>query len=274
MTRSDVQALRVAVGGLGAIGLQVARALDQGIDGLALSAVSANNKERAAARVAGFRAPPAVLDLAALADAADIVVECAPAAVFRQVALPAVEAGRIFMPLSVGQLLLHEDLIARARESGARILVPSGALLGLDAVRAAAQGTIHSVTMVTRKPPKGLKSAPLVVEQGLDLDSLEAPLCLFEGSAREAAKGFPANINVAVALSLAGIGPDRTTVEIWADPAVTRNTHTIRVDSDATRFEMTIEGIPSPDNPATGLLTPLSVIATLKGLVSPLKVGT
>ena len=274
MMNASAEPLRVAIGGLGAIGLQVAEALDRGIDGLALSAVSANDKQRAAARVEAFHQPPAILDLATLADAAEIVVECAPAAVFRDVAAPAVEAGRIFIPLSVGQLLLHEDLIARAPDTGARILVPTGALLGLDAVRAAAEGTIHSVTMVTRKPPMGLKSAPLVIEQGLDLDALAAPLCLFEGSAREAARGFPANINVAVALSLAGIGPDRTRVEIWADPAVTRNTHTIRVDSDATRFEMTIEGIPSPDNPATGLLTPLSVIATLKGLVAPLKVGT
>ena len=82
------------------------------------------------------------------------------------------------------------------------------------------------------------------------------------------------NVNVAAALSMAGNGPDNTTIEIWADPGVTRNTHTINVDSDATRFEMTIEGIPSPENPATGLLTPLSVLATLRGLVSTLKVGT
>jgi aspartate dehydrogenase len=97
---------------------------------------------------------------------------------------------------------------------------------------------------------------------------------VFKGTARAAAKAFPANVNVAAALSLAGNGPDNTTIEIWADPGVTRNTHTIKVDADASRFEMTIEGIPSPGNPATGLLTPLSVLATLRGLVSPMKVGT
>ncbi len=89
-----------------------------------------------------------------------------------------------------------------------------------------------------------------------------------------AAAGFPANVNVAAALSLAGLGPDETMIEIWADPTVTRNTHNIKVDSDATRFEMTIEGVPSLENPATGMLTPLSVIATLRGLVSPMRVGT
>ena len=178
------------------------------------------------------------------------------------------------MPLSVGALLDNPGLIDLARETGARIIVPTGALLGLDAVRAAAEGVIHSVTMVTRKPPRGLAGAPYLIENQIRVDDLDAPLKVFEGTAREAARGFPANVNVAVALSLAGIGPDATMIEIWADPDVERNTHTIRVDSDATRFEMTIEGIPSQDNPATGMLTPLSVIATLRGLVSPLKAGT
>ena len=152
--------------------------------------------------------------------------------------------------------------------------MPTGALLGLDAVRAAGEGRIHSVSMVTRKPPKGLIGAPHLVQNQIRVDNLTTALKVFEGSARDAVRGFPANVNVAVALSLAGIGPDRTSIEIWADPGVTRNTHTITVDSDATRFTMTIEGIPSPDNPATGMLTPLSVIATLRGLVSTVKVGT
>jgi aspartate dehydrogenase len=97
---------------------------------------------------------------------------------------------------------------------------------------------------------------------------------VFDGSVREAAKGFPANINVGAALSLAGIGPDRTQVEIWADPMVSRNTHRIEVEAEAARFNMTIEGVPSLGNPRTGRLTPLSVIATLRGLVDTLKVGT
>ena len=127
-------------------------------------------------------------------------------------------------------------------------MVPTGALIGLDAVTAAAVGTIHSIRLVTRKPPLGLAGAPYLVERKIDVESLTEPLRVFEGSARQAAKGFPANLNVAVALSLAGIGPDRTMVEIWADPNVTRNTHRIEVDSDSARFSMTMEGIPS-ENP-------------------------
>jgi aspartate dehydrogenase len=151
--------------------------------------------------------------------------------------------------------------------------VPTGALIGLDAVTAAAEGTIHSVRLVTRKPPLGLAGAPYLVENRIGVEGLSEPLRIFEGTAREAAKGFPANLNVAVALSLAGIGPDRTRVEIWADPTVTRNTHRIEVDSDSARLSMTIENIPS-ENPRTGRITALSVIACLRKQCASLRIGT
>ena len=97
---------------------------------------------------------------------------------------------------------------------------------------------------------------------------------MFEGSAREAARGFPANVNVAAALALAGIGPDRTTIEIWADPEVDRNTHRIEVEADTVRLKLEIENVPSVENPKTGRLTPLSVVALLRKLGSPLAIGT
>lgn len=271
---ASTTAYRVAVGGLGSIGLKVARRLDDGIRGLELVAVSALDRAAAAGRMADFKRPVPVLPLGALAAQADVVVECAPAAVFDEVADPAIEQGRIFMTLSCGALLRRPDLEKRAAETGARIIVPTGALVGFDAVRAAAEGTIHSVTMKTEKPPKSVKGAPYLVEHGIEVDNLTGPKLLFKGSAREAAIGFPANVNVAAGLSMAGIGADRTTVEIWADPAQERNKHTIAVDADSTRFTLVIEGIPTPENPATGLLTPLSVIATLRGLTSTLHAGT
>jgi len=271
---ASAKGYRVAIGGLGSIGLKVARRLDEGIPGLELTAVSARDRMAAAARIADFRRKVPVLPLGELADVADVVVECAPAAVFDEVAIPAVEKGRIFMTLSCGVLLRRPDLETRAAETGARIIVPTGALVGFDAVRAAAEGTIHSVAMKTEKPPKSVKGAPYLVEHGISVDGLTAPLRLFKGSAREAAIGFPANVNVAAGLSMAGIGADRTTIEIWADPAQERNKHTITVDADSTRFTMVIEGIPTPGNPATGLLTPLSVIATLRALTSTMRVGT
>ena len=122
--------------------------------------------------------------------------------------------------------------------------------------------------------PKGLVGAPYLSKHGIDVSDLTEPLKVFDGSAREGALGFPANLNVAAALSLAGLGPDETRLQIWADPTVTRNTHRIEVDADSARFSMTIENVPSVENARTGRITALSVIAALRGLVSPLRVGT
>jgi aspartate dehydrogenase len=266
--------LRVAIGGLGAIGRVVAQHLDRGIEGLALAAVSARDQTRAKAMMASFARPAPVVPLARLWEHADIVIECVPAALLRELAEPALAHGRQVMVLSCGALLDNFDLVDLARRHGGRILVPSGALLGLDAVAAAAEGGISQVHMITRKPPSGLFGAPYLEENAIDIAGLSEPKQVFAGTAREAARGFPANVNVAAALALAGIGPDRTTIEIWADPTVTRNVHRIEVEAEAARFSLQIENVPSAENPRTGRLTALSVVAALKKLSSPLAVGT
>jgi aspartate dehydrogenase len=264
---------RVAVVGLGPIGTKVVEALDLGIDGLVLAAVSVNDPAKHQRFLAGLKQPPAVLPIEALADVADMVIECAPAKLVRSIAAPFVSRGKTAVVLSVGALLENDDLIALARQNGGQIAVPTGALIGLDAMTAAAEGKILSVRMVTRKPVAGLLGAPYLVQNKIDIADITEPLRVFEGTAREAAKGFPANLNVAVALSLAGFGPDRTRLEIWADPTVTRNVHRMEVDSDSARFSMSIENIPS-ENPKTGRITALSVIAYLRKLHAPLRVGT
>ena len=262
----------VGIAGLGAVGLEVARRLIEGIEGLTLAAVAVRDIDKAR------RALPegAVVKFATvdnIAEHCDLVVECLPPALFRGIAEQVIDAGRWFMPLTVGQLLEHWDLVDRARAAGARILVPTGALIGLDAVRAAAEGEIRSVKMVTRKPPAGLDGAPHLVKNNISVVGLNEPKRVFAGSAREGARGFPANVNVAAALSLAGIGPDRTELEVWADPTIDRNTHRIEVDADVARFSMEIAGIPSA-NPRTGRIVAPSTVAALRGLVSTLKVGT
>ena len=266
--------MRVGIAGLGAVGREVARRLEAGIPGLSLAAVSVREVAKAQRLLPRVGKEIPVLPPEALPEHCDVVVEGLPPAAFLAVAEATVERGRLFMPLSVGQLLEHWDLVERARATGGRILVPTGALIGLDAVRAAAEGEIHSVTMVTRKPPAGLEGAPYLRERNLSVTGLREPLKVFDGTAREGARGFPANLNVAVALSLAGIGPDRTRLQIWADPTVDRNTHSIEVDADTVRFSMTIANVPSEDNPRTGRIVALSTVAALRGLVSTLKVGT
>ena len=183
------------------------------------------------------------------------------------------DAGKTVMVLSAGALLTLPDLITLAKERGGQIIVPTGALLGLDAVTAAAEGRIRSVRMVTRKPPNGLAGAPYLLANNVSVDNLREPKRVFSGTAREAAAGFPANVNVAAALSLAGIGPDRTLAEIWADPTIDRNCHTIEVDADSARFTLNIENIPS-ENPRTGrTLTALSVLGGAGHARCPLRSG-
>jgi aspartate dehydrogenase len=120
---------------------------------------------------------------------------------------------------------------------------------------------------------KALLGAPYVTEKGIDLERLRESHKIFEGTAREAAKGFPANLNVAAALSLAGLGPDKTTLEIWADPSLNRNMHRIEVEADSASFAMWIANVPS-ENPKTGRITALSVIACLRKMNAPLRIGT
>ncbi|MEM6549453.1 MAG: aspartate dehydrogenase [Pseudomonadota bacterium] len=265
----------VGIAGIGAIGMRVARALDGGeIPGMRLVAVSAGDLHRAAERVADFAIPPHVVAAQDLAAKADIVIESAPKSIFEPLARSAVEGGRIFMPLSVGALLDHPNLVERAAETGAQIVVPTGALLGLDTVRAMAVGEIHHATLTTRKPPGGLAGAPYLEEQGIDLAGISEPVRVFAGTAREAARGFPANVNVAAALSLAGIGSERTMVEVWADPGIDRNIQSVSIASDAGEAEMVMRNIPSAENPRTGRITAQSVIACLKRLTDRMVVGS
>jgi aspartate dehydrogenase len=265
--------LRVAIAGLGAVGLKLAEALDRGIPGCALAAVSANDLSKAAKRLSQLKHKPPVVALGELEPLADIVVECAPAKLLPDIAEPFLRAGKTAIVLSAGAILTNEHLVSLARQHGGQIVVPTGALLGLDAVTAAAEGKIRSVRMITRKPVRGLAGAPYLVEHDIRIEDITEPLRVFKGTAREAAIGFPANLNVAVALALAGIGADNTTLEIWADPALERNVHRIEVDSDSASFSMSIENVPS-DNPKTGRITALSVIAYLRKLGAPLRVGT
>ena len=134
-------------------------------------------------------------------------------------------------------------------------------------------GRVDSVTMTTRKPPRGLKGAPYVVERGIDLDAIREPTVLFEGNPVDACKGFPENVNVSAAVSLAGIGPRRTTMRIVCDPGLTRNVHEVEAVGEFGRSFIRIENVPS-ENPKTGILTFLSTIALLRGRKAPLVVGT
>lgn len=267
--------MKVGIAGMGAIGLTVAMALDRGeVPGMALAGFCASTKTRGAELNLMLTKPVATYDLNQIADHCDIVLECLPPQLFSNIANPVVRAGKTLIVLSVSQLLDRADLIERAKATGTRIIVPSGAMAGIDALKAVAVGTLTSVTIKTSKPVAGLINAPYLSKVDIDLTSIKEPYQLMAGSVTEIAKEFPANINVAAALSLAGLGPAKTRMEIWADPSLKLNRHTVAVLSDSSDFTITIQNRPSTENPATGKITAQSVIALLRQMTSTVVIGT
>ena len=265
--------LKVGVAGFGTIGRVVAQKLAAGLPGLCLHAISSGNQEKAQSALQALGLTVPVLNNEALALACDVIVECAPTPCFLAIAEPALQHQCTLVTVS-GAATLTIGTGGVAEQYGGKIILATGALLGLDAVRAAAEGDIHSVSMVTRKPPRSLLKAKHVQDNNIDLTGITEPLQLFNGNAKQGAQAFPSNVNVAASLGLAGIGPELTSLEIWADPTVQRNTHTIVVDACSARLELKIENVPSEENPGTGKITALSVITALRSLAAPLRVGS
>jgi aspartate dehydrogenase len=270
---SRARPLTVGVVGLGVIGRQVCRALDAGLPGLRLAGATARTPAPAQAFLASLATPVPLLSLDDLVAASEVVVEASSQAHLQEVAPRALGAGRDLVVLSCGALLGRDDWIALAEQQGSRILVPSGAIGGLDAVKGGAVGAITAVTMESRKAPAGWAGAPWVVQQKIDLGAIREETLLFEGPASEACPAFPANVNVLAALSLAGIGPERTTTRIYAVPGLARNTHRVRVEGEFGSIELEVRNVPS-ENPRTGRLSYLSTIALLRDLGATVRVGT
>jgi aspartate dehydrogenase len=267
--------MKVGIAGMGAIGLRVAQELDSGgIPGCTLAGFCVRNAGRAAEFNGQLSTAVPHYSLADIASHCDLVIETLPPALFNDLAIPVLQAGKTLVVLSASQLLGRQDLFDLAEKTGAKIVIPSGAMLGLDAIKGVAVGTINSVVIETRKPVAGLIKAPYVAQMKLDLTALTEPCLILEGTVTEVAKAFPANVNVAAAVSLAGLGPDKTRMEVWADPSLERNKHTVRVTSDSSDFTMSIQNRPTAENPATGKITALSVIALLRQKNAVLQVGT
>ena len=248
--------------GCGAIGTEVARAASQmdGIDELLAWDIDPDAL-RLVAKLPRTRAASGGTELVR---ACDLVVEAANAGVVRSEVRLALELGKKVMLLTVGALAddaLREELVQLARAKGGKIYVPSGAVMGVDGVKAASAGDLKSVTLVTTKPPAGL-------DKKVDRWTL-----LFSGPAREAVERFPKNVNVAATLSLAGLGFDQTHVQVAIDPLATRNSHKVIIEGSFGRARIEVENLPSPTNPATSYLASLSTIALLRRIVSPVEIG-
>ncbi len=255
--------LKIGIVGCGTIGTALAQAIDDGRIPARLAGLVNRTPARAEALARSLRTSPPVLSLLELVQASDCIVEAATGNALEEIVPACLREGRDVFVISVGGLLGHEEWFREAEARGCRILYSSGAIAGLDGVRGAVVGRVDSVTLTTRKPPKGLAGAPYVVERGINLEALTQETLLFEGTAREACKGFPTNVNVSAALSLAGIGPDKTRVRIFAVPGGAFNQHRIDVRGKFGRLSIEIENVPSATNPRTGWLSIFSSIAFL-----------
>lgn len=262
----------IGIVGCGAIGRALVRAVEEGKLAVRIAGVTSRTENSARDFLTAFKSPPRYLPLDDLIAASDLLVEAAGGHVVAELARKSFAAGKDLMVISVGALLEHPEVMAESRRSGCRLYVPSGAIAGLDGIKSACVGAISHVTHTTRKPPLGLEGAPYLVERGISLVGLQEEREVFSGTAREACRGFPANVNVTGAVSLAGIGPDQTRVRIVAVPGLPRNCHDIDIEGEFGKLHVHIENIPS-ENPKTGKLTALSIIRAVQDVVDPVRIG-
>jgi aspartate dehydrogenase len=270
---------RIGLLGCGAIGTQIAIAIDSGKIPATLTHVYDDSKEASAILVEKLKNKPEIVENPHLLSShpVNIIVEAASQDAVRDVGLSVLQNKRDFMIMSVGALLdesIYEILSDACRDFKKTIFLPSGAIAGLDGIKSV-KDELESVSITTTKHPRSLKGAKFFENSEIDLDSINSATMIFEGSAKEAVSLFPANINVAALLSLSGIGSERTAVKIVADPNTDRNTHHIEASGKFGNMTFTIENFPDPNNPKTSRLAILSAIETLKKYCSDdIQIGT
>jgi aspartate dehydrogenase len=273
----EAKKMRVALAGFGSVGQFLARKFDEGtLPQAELTAISARDLDKARRNAASLKSiNPKIVPLAELPLHAEIIVECATADSFPEVARTVLGKGRLLLALSAGGVPAFPDIIAFAEKHAGRIRIASGALPGLDSVRCAAEGTIRSVKLNSRIKPASFVGEEYLETRGFDFTKpLKESVQVFSGTAREAAAAFPRHFNVAISLSLAAVGFDKTKVEIWADPTIPGAIHNVEVEADEVVLSMTSRNRPSEANPKTSRIIAPSVLAALRSMVAPLHVGS
>ena len=261
--------------GCGFIGSQLAQEIQRRFQGKArLIGLYDADPAQAKKLSKKLKPPVPVLSASALLLRCRLLIEAASPRAAMEWIPRAVSSRKKVMVLSAGALLRRPDLLREARKKGVPVYVPSGALCGLDGIKAAAVQGLKSVILTTRKPPISFSGAPGVARKGIDLKSLRKPKVLFEGTAEKAVEDFPQNINVAATLALAGIGPNRTRVRIVADPGVRDNIHEIMAVGRFGKLTVRTENRPSAENPKTSFLAVQSAVAALSQILDPVKIGT
>ena len=270
--------LKIGIVGCGAIGTSLAEAIVGDFRRQArLTSLYDISRQRSLSLSRKLKLSPSVVahSLNRLIDGSDLVIEAAAAQACLAIAIKVLNKRRNIMIMSVGGIVNHlGQLISLARKNQAKVYIPSGAICGIDALRAAAQKKIKRVLLITRKNPKSFEGLDYIKRRGIELKKIKREKVLFSGSAQRAIRLFPQNINIAAILSIAGIGPRKTKVKLIASKQVSKNIHELRIDSEAAKISARVENLLHPDNPKTSFLAVLSAIATLRQILEPVKVGT
>jgi len=270
---------RIGLLGCGAIGTQIALAIDSGKIPATLTHVYDQSKEASDLLVSKLKNKPEIVENSHLlsSNSVDLVVEAASQDAVKDVALSVLQNRKDLMIMSVGALLdesVFEVLSDACKEFKKTIYLPSGAIAGLDALKSV-QDELDSVTLTTTKHPRSLKGAKFFETSDIDIDKINQVTTIFEGTSKEAVNLFPTNINVAALLSLAGLGSEKTKVRIIADPNTDKNTHQIDAKGKFGKMSFTIENVPDESNPKTSRLAILSAIKRLRGICSDdIQIGT
>ena len=269
--------IEVALIGCGAIGSVLAKAIDQGKAGSTRLRWLYDIRPEAARKLRAQlkQKPRLARSLEEIcADAkVELAIEAASQEAVRAYALKLLQSGKDLVILSVGALAdpeLRKKLEQAAQRAKRKIYIPSGAVVGIDGVRAASIEDVKRVVLTTRKPPRALARNPRV---GRSILKLKKPRVLFEGPARKAVQLFPASVNVAATLSLAGVGFNQTTVRVVADPTIKRNIHEIHLVGRAGEILTVTRNLPIKEAPGTSRLAALSTIRLLRNLSEPLYIG-
>ena len=266
--------LKVGIAGVGAIGQMMATALDRGDVRAELVGLTDVDRARAENIAGELAHATPVFSLDELVRRSDLIVEAARQEALAEIVPRVLGARKDLMVMSVGGLLGHEDWFRLAEESGCRIHVPSGAIAGLDGLKAACRGRVDLVTLTSRKPVAALRGTKFVVERGLDLDAFKSETIIFEGPPEEACRAFPTTSNVAASLRLAVGASVNVRVRVAAVPGGSQNVHEITAQGEFGCLRIVVENVPSESNPRTSRLAALSALATLDGLTRSLRVGT
>lgn len=268
--------LRIGIVGCGAIGSSLAKTIiSDFFDKARLVSLYDIDTEKAHNLSIRLNKKLAALNLEDLISKADLVIEAAKPDSAFDIARKAILSSKDIMIMSVGGIVKgFKELGILARKKGVHMFIPSGAICGIDGLKASACGKINRVTLTTKKHPKAFLGLPYILHKNIRLDKINEDTAIFEGNASLAIKYFPQNINVAATLSLAGIGLGRTIVRIVASPNITKNIHEIEIESEAGRIVARTENVIHPDNPKTSYLAVLSAVAALKQILEPIKIGT